>query len=92
VRTGYGADGDARGFLALGIKIAKPFFLSPAKGARTSIYLASSPDVEGVSGQYFAKCKPAKSRRWAQDDQAAKRLWQVSEELVGLSAPGQGPI
>jgi NAD(P)-dependent dehydrogenase (short-subunit alcohol dehydrogenase family) len=90
VRTGYGADGDARGFLAFGIKIAKPFFLSPAKGARTSIYLASSPEVEGVTGEYFAKCKPAKSRRWAQDAEAAQRLWQVSEELVGLGAPAQG--
>lgn len=90
VRTGYGADGDARGFLAFGIKIAKPFFLSAAKGARTSIYLASSPAVEGVTGQYFDKCKPAKSRRWAQDAEAAQRLWQVSEELVGLGAPAQG--
>jgi NAD(P)-dependent dehydrogenase (short-subunit alcohol dehydrogenase family) len=90
VRTGYGADGDARGFLAVGIKIAKPFFLSPAKGARTSIYLASSPEVEGITGQYFDKCRPAKSRRWAQDAEAAQRLWQVSEELVGSGAPAQG--
>ena len=87
VRTGYGGDGDARGFLAFGIKIAQPFFLSPAKGARTSVYLASSPEVEGVSGQYFDKCKPAKSRRWAQDTEAAQRLWQVSQDLVGLSTP-----
>ena len=47
VRTGYGADGDARGLLAFGIKIGSPFFLSPAKGARTSVYLASSPEVAG---------------------------------------------
>ena len=86
VRTGYGADGDARGFLAFGLKISKPFFLSPAKGARTSVYLASSPAVEGVTGEYFDKCKPAKTRRWAQDAEAAQRLWQVSEELVGLDA------
>jgi NAD(P)-dependent dehydrogenase (short-subunit alcohol dehydrogenase family) len=90
VRTGYGADGDARGFLAFGLMVARPFFLSPAKGARTSIYLASSPDVEGVSGEYFAKCKLAKSRRWARDPEAARRLWQVSEDLVGLTAPAQG--
>ncbi len=90
VRTGYGADGDARGFLAFGIKIAKPFFLSPAKGARTSIYLASSPEVERVTGEYFDKCKPARPRRWAQDAVAAQRLWQVSEELVGLGPPAQG--
>src|ERR1700722_11024493 len=85
VRTGYGGDGDARGFLAFGIKIASPFFLSPAKGARTSIYLASSPEVEGISGEYFVKCKPRKPRRWAQDPEAARRLWEVSEELVGLA-------
>jgi NAD(P)-dependent dehydrogenase (short-subunit alcohol dehydrogenase family) len=90
VRTGYGADGDARGFLAFGLLISRPFFLSPVKGARTSIYLASSPAVEGVTGEYFDKGKPAKSRRWAQDAEAAQRLWRVSEELVGLDAPARG--
>jgi len=90
VRTGYGADGDARGLLAFGIKISSPFFLSPANGARTSIYLASSPDVAGVSGEYFVKCRPKEPKRWAQDPDAARRLWQVSEELVGLSPPGEG--
>jgi NAD(P)-dependent dehydrogenase (short-subunit alcohol dehydrogenase family) len=85
VRTGYGRDGDARGFLAFGIMISSGFFLSPAKGARTSIYLASSPDVEGISGQYFVKCRAKQPRRWAQDPEAARRLWRVSEELVGLA-------
>jgi NAD(P)-dependent dehydrogenase (short-subunit alcohol dehydrogenase family) len=85
VRSGYGGGGDARGLLALGIKIASPFFLSAAKGARTSVYLASSPEVEGVSGEYFVKCKPRTPRRWARDPAAARRLWQVSEELVGLA-------
>jgi retinol dehydrogenase-12 len=88
VRTGYGSDGDARGLLGFGIKIASPFFLSAAKGARTSIYLASSPEVEGVSGEYFVKCKSRQPRRWAQDPEAARRLWQVSEELVGLAPAG----
>jgi len=90
VRTGYGADGDARGLLAFGIKISSRLFLSPAKGARTSIYLASSPDVAGVSGEYFVKCRPKEPKRWAQDPDAARRLWQVSEELVGLSPQGEG--
>ena len=85
VRTGYGADGDARGLLAFGIKIASPFFLSPAKGARTSVYLASDPSVAGVSGQYFVKCKAKQPKRWARDPEAARRLWQVSEDLVGLA-------
>jgi NAD(P)-dependent dehydrogenase (short-subunit alcohol dehydrogenase family) len=87
VRTGYGADGDAGGFLSFGIKIAGPFFLSPAKGARTSVYLASSPEVDGVSGRYFVKCKPRRPRAWARDPEAAQQLWQVSEELVGLDLP-----
>ena len=90
VRTGYGHDGDARGFLAFGIKISSPFFLSPAKGARTSVYLASSPEVEGVSGEYFVKCRPRQPRRWAQDADAATRLWQVSEQLVGLAPRDEG--
>jgi len=88
VRTGYGADGDARGLLAFGIKISAPFFLSPAKGARTSVYLASDPEVAEVSGQYFVKCKAKQPKRWARDPEAARRLWQVSEELVGLAPAG----
>ncbi len=88
VRTGYGGDGDARGLLAFGIKISSPFFLSPAKGARTSVYLASDPGVAGVSGEYFVKCKPKQPKPWARDQEAARRLWQVSEELVGLSPAG----
>jgi NAD(P)-dependent dehydrogenase (short-subunit alcohol dehydrogenase family) len=88
VRTGYGGDGDARGLLAFGIKISSPFFLSPAKGARTSVYLASDPAVAGVSGEYFVKCKPKEPKRQARDQEAARRLWQVSEELVGLTPVG----
>jgi NAD(P)-dependent dehydrogenase (short-subunit alcohol dehydrogenase family) len=90
VRTGYGADGDVKGPLALGIKIAAPFFLSPLKGARTSVYLASSPEVEQVTGQYFAKCKQREPRKWARDPDAARRLWDVSDQLAGASATGNG--
>jgi len=82
VRTGYGRDGDSTGLLALGLKISQPFFLSPEKGARTSIYLASSPEVAGVSGQYFVKCKPKRPSKAARDDDAARRLWTVSEQLT----------
>ena len=89
VRTGYGADGDARGFLALGLKLSGPFFLTPARGAQTSIYLASSPEVEGVSGQYFVKCTPVQPKAPARDAEAARRLWRVSEEMVGLASPAQ---
>jgi NAD(P)-dependent dehydrogenase (short-subunit alcohol dehydrogenase family) len=83
VATGYGRDGDTSGLLALGLKVSAPFFLTPEKGARTSIYLASSPEVSEVSGKYFVKGKPRLPSKAARDDAAAKRLWQVSEELVG---------
>ena len=82
VATGYGRDGDSGGFLAFGLKIAAPFLLTPEQGARTPIYLASSPEIEGVSGQYFVKCKPRLPSKVAQDDAAARRLWQISEDLV----------
>jgi hypothetical protein len=90
VRTGYGSDGDTRGLLAFGIKIGQPFFLSPAQGAQTSVFLASSPRVEGVTGKYFVKCKATEPKPRAQDANAARRLWSVSEELVGLSAQREG--
>jgi NAD(P)-dependent dehydrogenase (short-subunit alcohol dehydrogenase family) len=58
------------------------FMTTPEKGARTTVYLATSPEVEGVSGQYFAKSKATKPSAAAQDDAAAKKLWDVSEQLV----------
>jgi len=55
---------------------------SPAKGARTSIYLASSPDVEKISGEYFIKKKIAKSSKESNDPLLAERLWEVSTKYV----------
>jgi len=82
VATGYGRDGDTSGVLAFGVMVIKPFILSAKQGARTSIYLASSPEVAGVTGQYFVKCRARKPSATAQDDEAARRLWKLSEELV----------
>ena len=82
VATGYARDGDTTGFLAFGVKVIKPFILTPEKGARTSVYLASSPDVDGVTGQYFVKCRPRTPSAAARDEAAAALLWSVSEELV----------
>ncbi len=61
--------------------------ISPEKGARTSIYLASSALVDGQTGLYFVNRKPARSSPQSQDDAAARRLWDVSCRLTGL-APG----
>jgi NAD(P)-dependent dehydrogenase (short-subunit alcohol dehydrogenase family) len=85
VATGYGRDGDTRGLLAFGLKVIKPFVLTPEKGARTSVYLAASEDVAGVTGKYFVKCKARQPSAAAQNEAAARRLWAVSEELVGAA-------
>ena len=83
VRSEFGRGGDLGGIYGWGIKyLASPFAISPEKGALTSIYLASSPEVEGVSGGYFYKCKPTAPSTVAQDDDAASRLWDASEKLV----------
>ena len=63
-------------------RIGRPFMRSPARGAETSIYLASSPAVAGVSGRYFVDQRERRSSRRSYDPPAATRLWQVSEELT----------
>ncbi|KAL8172912.1 UNVERIFIED_CONTAM: Retinol dehydrogenase 14 [Gekko kuhli] len=60
------------------------FFRSPLEGAQTSIYLASSPEVEGVSGKYFGNCKEQPLPPKATDDLVARKLWDISEVMVGL--------
>jgi NAD(P)-dependent dehydrogenase (short-subunit alcohol dehydrogenase family) len=86
VATGYARDGDATGFLAWGVKVIAPFSLTPEQGARTSVYLCSSPDVEGVTGRYFAKCREKTPSANARDRAAAAQLWEISERLVEQAA------
>lgn len=80
VRTGFGHNNG--GMLSRIIGLMGVFAISEDQGAQTSIYLASSPEVEGVSGQYFDKQAPSKTAPQALDDAAAARLWTVSEEYV----------
>ena len=63
-------------------QLARAVAITPEDGARTTVYLASSPEVEGVTGEYFAKSKVAKPTRAALDDAAARRLWELSERMV----------
>jgi len=62
------------------------FMLTPARGARTSIFLATAPQVEGLSGAYYERCRPVQPSAAAQDAAAAERLWRESERLTGLPA------
>jgi NAD(P)-dependent dehydrogenase (short-subunit alcohol dehydrogenase family) len=66
------------------MKLIQNFAISPEKGAATIVYLASSPQVAGVSGEYFYKCKPAVPTRAARDDRLAAELWQKTVELTGV--------
>jgi NAD(P)-dependent dehydrogenase (short-subunit alcohol dehydrogenase family) len=84
VRTGFGHN--TEGWMRFAVQAFGLFFLTAEQGARTSVYLSSSPEVEGVSGQYFIKCRPKKPSGDARDEQLAERLWQVSAELTGVKA------
>jgi retinol dehydrogenase-14 len=85
VRTAFGAEDPTPAMRTL-TAVVRPFMKSPARGAATPIYAASSPDVAGATGVYFAKSKVKKSSKRSYDRTAAARLWTVSEQLVGLSA------
>jgi len=77
---------ETRGWFRWMWSLATPFLLTPEKGARTSIFLASDESVAGVSGKYFAKRKPRKPSSQARNDEDARRLWERSEELIASAA------
>jgi NAD(P)-dependent dehydrogenase (short-subunit alcohol dehydrogenase family) len=84
VGTGFGKGGPLS---SLVMNLVRPFTLSPEQGAQTSLYVATSPEVAGVSGKYFVDRKPVRSSPASYDEATARRLWQVSEDLTGLASP-----
>ena len=62
--------------------LLKPFFRTPEQGARTSIYVASAPELESITGAYFAESLPMPTKKQAIDMTAARRLWDASTELL----------
>src|SRR4051794_28840226 len=82
VRTAFGAEDLPPAFKVL-MPVLRRFMKAPAKGAETPIYLASSPEVGGVSGAYFVNCTPTASSKASHDATAEARLWRVSEQLTG---------
>jgi retinol dehydrogenase 14 len=85
VRTAFGAE-DPAGIQRLLVPLLRPVMKSPAQGAATSIHLASAPDLEQVSGRYFANRRPTRSSTGSYDQAVAARLWEASADLVGLTA------
>ena len=82
VRSRFGMDGDTTAGTSIGMHVMRPFQISPRRGARTSIFLATSPKVATKSGEYWAHCRPGRMSNDARDDAAARRLWDESEKLL----------
>jgi NAD(P)-dependent dehydrogenase (short-subunit alcohol dehydrogenase family) len=82
VATRFGDE--TSGTSAKAFRLLKRFAITPEEGARTLVFLASSPEADGVSGRYFQKCAPSKPTREAEDDAAARWLWEESERLAAF--------
>jgi len=81
--TAFSGEDPSRAFGPI-VAIFRPFMRSPTKGADTAVYLASSPEVEGITGRYFSDRRPRKSNKSSYDTATTARLWQVSADLIGL--------
>jgi NAD(P)-dependent dehydrogenase (short-subunit alcohol dehydrogenase family) len=82
VNTRFGTNN--RGPMTLLFRAFKPFMRTPEQGADTVIWLASSPEVEGASGRYYADRKVIEPKKIANDPAARRRLWEESERLTGI--------
>jgi NAD(P)-dependent dehydrogenase (short-subunit alcohol dehydrogenase family) len=82
VRSGFGMDGDMAGLMGLGNRVFRPFEISSAAGARTSVFLATATEVEGKSGIYWVRSRPGHMSRPARDEDQGRRLWAESEQLL----------
>ena len=84
VATGF-ASGTG-GWFGFGWKLIRPFLIAPSDGAATSLYLATSPEVERASGSYFAKGKPVSASAAGRDEALQERVWALSLRQLGLPA------
>ena len=82
VNTRFGTNNS--GPMTILFRAFKPFMRTPEQGADTVIWLAASPEVEGVTGRYYSDRKPLEPRKFANDPDARRRLWEESERLTGL--------
>jgi len=82
VRSEFGSSDDMGRFYGGFMKVGGVFLISSKSGARTSIYLASSPEVAEATGGYYVRRKPGRMSKYARDDDSARRLWDVSEKLL----------
>lgn len=92
VRSGFGMDGDLRGIQGWGNRVVRAFEITAQAGARTSVFLASSPEVEGRTGEYWVRCKPGHLSHQARSAQSAARLWELSEALLAEAGFAPPPL
>jgi retinol dehydrogenase-12 len=67
--------------------IGRPFMINARRGAKTIVYLACAPAVATVTGQYFVRCRPHTPSKNARDPEAARKLWELSEQLIAQHPP-----
>jgi NAD(P)-dependent dehydrogenase (short-subunit alcohol dehydrogenase family) len=84
VNTGLG-DNNPPSVLSRAMRLTKFLMRAPEKGAETSIFLASSPDVEGETGKYWVDCREKRARDISYNRELQRRLWEVSESMTGLA-------
>ena len=84
VRTNFAKNNG--GLVGLGFRIIGVFFISPTTSARRVLYVATSPDLNGVTGKYFTKMHEVRSSKESYEDESEKRLWLMSEQLTGLAS------
>jgi NAD(P)-dependent dehydrogenase (short-subunit alcohol dehydrogenase family) len=90
-RTAFGQEDSVR-WMRLVLPLVRPFMKTPEQGAATPIHLASSPEVAGVSGAYFANQRAKQSSKASYDRDLAHRLWEVSSALVGIDQNPNPPL
>jgi len=84
VRTGFGKD--QTGLMSVLVRIGSPFMMSPEKAAKALIYMATSHELDGVSGKHFSRGKEERSSTESYDTASAERLWKISAELTKLDS------
>jgi retinol dehydrogenase-12 len=85
VRTGFGSSDDTTGIERVTMLLGSPFYVNATSGARTTVFLASSPAVAGRTGGYYVRCREHQPSSAARDPEAARHLWQISEQLIADS-------
>ena len=90
VRTGLGSNNPDALLYRL-MRFARFVMRSPERGAATSVFLASAPSMEGVSGRYWADCRERRAQAVAYDRDLQRRLWDLSEAMTDLAWPGGRP-